>query len=85
MFVTSYFIYTSTVQTENNIIIKTELFMIITILYLYPMVKISKFEYVVSARFRKCLKQKFPMRLGLCSKGYRSRKDLAWIVHIVRT
>ena len=62
MFVTSYFIYTSTVQTENNIIIKTELFMIITILYLYPSVKISKFEYVVSARLRKRLKQNFPMR-----------------------
>ena len=62
MFVTSYFIYTSTVQTENNIIIKTELFMIITILYLYPSVKISKFECVVSARLRKRLKQFFPMR-----------------------
>ena len=40
--------------------------MIITILYLYPMLKIAKFEYVVSARFSKRLKQKFPMRLGLC-------------------
>ena len=49
------------------------------------MVKIAKFGYVVSAWFRKCLKQKFPIRLGLCSKGYGSRKDLAWIVHIVRT
>ena len=40
--------------------------MIITLIYLYPMLRIAKFECVVSARFSKRLKQKFPMRLGLC-------------------
>ena len=49
------------------------------------MLRIAKFECVVSARFSKRLKQKFPMRLGLCSKGYGSRKDLAWMENIVRT
>ena len=47
-------------------VIKTEGLMIITIIYLYPMLRIAKFESVVSPRFSKRLKQKFPMRLGLC-------------------